>query len=297
MGSSQAITTTAAKATNESIIVEIPLRTGATIASNNKTYNENHLDPIDPNSMEPAPELAFYVTPPAPSYSNTPSHHQSTSSATYPTRNLTGALPGPRANITEVSLGPSTTSASEAAGKLVLDPPMEVHTEVKTPLHTISLNTDKDFSSFTMSRNNAITSSDFVLESPRLIEMQRFSDPALDAGALKSTTEAFRTNNDDYANNNASDNSSSFFSNFFAIPPSLAGRPRLSEASEEYVRREFERGPVSLMWSKQSYDEGSAHSRAVSSTSSTASDGWLSGWWNKSNPSAKEGRREEAMAQ
>ncbi|KAF9934669.1 hypothetical protein FBU30_000993 [Linnemannia zychae] len=67
----------------------------------------------------------------------------------------------------------------------------------------------------------------------------------------------------------------SFFTGWMAIPPSLAGRPKLSPEQENYFRREYERGPVSSMWPKTSED---IENQGQSSTTMTTLANWLASW-------------------
>ncbi|KAK3822987.1 MAG: hypothetical protein J3Q66DRAFT_397458 [Benniella sp.] len=131
-----------------------------------------------------------------------------------------------------------------------------------TPATTVSVMTEALTTPMDMTRtittdmwpSNTTTEIQFALDSPiHEIEMQQFcNDPRL-SSAVKSP---FPGTNQSHPHRQQpqqqqQQGSSSLFTGFFAIPPSLAGRPRLTEEQEDYVRREHQRGPVPLMWPKE----------------------------------------------
>ncbi|KAF9135555.1 hypothetical protein BGW39_002303 [Mortierella sp. 14UC] len=76
----------------------------------------------------------------------------------------------------------------------------------------------------------------------------------------------------------------SFFTGWMAVPPSLAGRPKLSQEQEDYIRREYERGPVPLMWAKNEDIENQASIVATTNAApAPASTSWFGNWGFRSN--------------
>ncbi|KAF9364271.1 hypothetical protein BGX34_002033 [Mortierella sp. NVP85] len=190
-----------------------------------------------------APEPIWYVAPPAPSHIN-PSARRS-------------AVATPCGTNASMLVSPTEGFLSDIT--LDLDDVMFGSPKEPTPATTVSAITEAPTtpmdmtSSITMDvwSNNAITEIQFALDSPiHELEMQQFCND------LSSAVEnPFPGNNQPYPHKQQpqqqQQESSSFFTGFFAIPPSLAGRPRLTEEQEDYVRREHQRGPVPLMWPKE----------------------------------------------
>lgn len=133
------------------------------------------------------------------------------------------------------------------------------------------------------------TGSGFVLESPTVesqpyeFEMQRFNayDGSKPAAVKVVTTtvptsSTTSTTSETTITTEAKASGNSFFTGWMTIPPSLAGRPKLSQDQEDYIRREYERGPVSLMWAK----DGDIENQVASTPSqdAAASSSWFGNW-------------------
>ncbi|KAG0041976.1 hypothetical protein BGZ89_007132 [Linnemannia elongata] len=151
----------------------------------------------------------------------------------------------------------------------------------------------------TARRHSSATSGGFVLESPTMsstpyeFEMQRFnaydgSEPStvkvvttiIPAPSSKPTTNSTTTTTTTAGGGN------SFFTGWMTVPPSLAGRPKLSQEQEDYVRREYERGPVPLMWAKKDDLENQTAFATVVTTATAATpaaaeatpSSWFGNW-------------------
>ncbi|KAF9542190.1 hypothetical protein EC957_002272 [Mortierella hygrophila] len=159
----------------------------------------------------------------------------------------------------------------------------------------------------TARRHSSASTGGFVLESPTMsstpyeFELQRFnaydgSEPStvkvvttiFPAPSSKPTTTTTTTTTTPTGGN-------SFFTGWMAVPPSLAGRPKLSQDQEDYIRREYERGPVPLMWAKKDDLENQTASattatEATPATTTTAaaaavatSSSWFGNWGFRSS--------------
>ncbi|KAG0288024.1 hypothetical protein BGZ96_008143 [Linnemannia gamsii] len=139
------------------------------------------------------------------------------------------------------------------------------------------------------SHYSSSTESGFVVESPTMdsqpyeFEMQRFnaydgSKPA----AVKVVTTIFpastttSTTSETTITTEAKASGNSFFTGWMTIPPSLAGRPKLSQDQEDYIRREYERGPVPLMWAKNDDIENQVASAPALDAAALSS--WFGNW-------------------
>ncbi|KAG0374419.1 hypothetical protein BGX24_010415 [Mortierella sp. AD032] len=152
----------------------------------------------------------------------------------------------------------------------------------------------------TARRHSAPSSSGFVLESPTLdstpyeFEMQRFNAydgsspstvkvittlvPKHSSATSTTTTGAATTRLDQTKPAN------SFFTGWMAVPPSLAGRPKLSQDQEDYIRREYERGPVPLMWAKNDDIENQASTPVAAPVAvAPMSKSWFGNWGFRSS--------------
>ncbi|KAG0272642.1 hypothetical protein BGZ95_011568 [Linnemannia exigua] len=143
-------------------------------------------------------------------------------------------------------------------------------------------------------------SSGFVIESPTLdstpyeFEMQRFNAydgsspstvkfvttviPKLSSATSTATTTGAATTT---TTPEQTKPTNSFFTGWMAVPPSLAGRPKLTQDQEDYIRREYERGPVPLMWAKNDDIENQPSTPAAPTTAAAAapvSTSWFGSW-------------------
>ncbi|KAF9143985.1 hypothetical protein BGX30_014180 [Mortierella sp. GBA39] len=152
----------------------------------------------------------------------------------------------------------------------------------------------------TARRHSSASTGGFVLESPTMsstpyeFEIQRFnaydgSEPStvkvvtttIPAPSSKPTT--FTTTTTSTTGGN------SFFTGWTTVPPSLAGRPKLSQDQEDYIRKEYERGPVPLMWAKNDDLENQTASASATATEATStaaaatSSSWFGNWGFRSS--------------
>ncbi|KAF8925489.1 hypothetical protein BGZ58_000753 [Dissophora ornata] len=275
-----------------------------------KTSFNDNTEPVDSNSMGPAPAATsvpgsiWYVTPPAPSHPNISTRRHSAVSFT----SAAAFSPStPSAVMTDVPLesenavAPSPTEPSMASAVSSLFTP------------TSSTAGRKNATSATLLPSNATTEVEFVLESPLEIEMQRFCngfktpEDSIDISVIPKQNNQYgcqrlQPQNGQQEQQQVQTQSNSFFSGFFAVPPSLAGRPKLTEEQEEYMHRQFQCGPVPLMWPKedlenQNQNQNKSQSEEQQATQSTGS-GWFANWWTSpSTDKSAVTRREGAMAQ
>ncbi|KAG0289453.1 hypothetical protein BGZ97_006461, partial [Linnemannia gamsii] len=91
-----------------------------------------------------------------------------------------------------------------------------------------------------------------------------------------STTSTTSTTSATTITTGAKPSGNSLFTGWMAIPPSLAGRPKLSQDQEDYIRREYERGPAPLMWAKNDDIENQVASAPALDTA--ASSSWFGNW-------------------
>ncbi|KAF8940436.1 hypothetical protein BGZ47_007762 [Haplosporangium gracile] len=140
------------------------------------------------------------------------------------------------------------------------------------------------------------SSNGFVLESqtmsstPYEFEMQRFN--AYD-GSEPSTVKVVTTiipaatSKPSTTSTTTTTTGSSFFTGWMTVPPSLAGRPKLSQDQEDYIRKEYERGPVPLMWAKNDDLENQVASSTAKATPEAAtSPSWFGSWSFRSSSAA-----------
>ncbi|KAF9342554.1 hypothetical protein BGX26_007311, partial [Mortierella sp. AD094] len=200
-------------------------------------------EPLDTNSMGPGDMTpALYVAPPAPSHCNDFSRRHTfaesfDASAMGIMADVSLDSPAAKTVQSPTEHPMATTATSRRGGDAALSAAM-FSTDHSIPMP----------SSFTKAVQ-------FVLESPHAIEMQHFSNdpatpvdhPTITVPADVSAWEEATTTKEERGQSWQS----SFFTGFLAIPPSLAGRPALSSETIEYAKREFERGPVPLMWPKK----------------------------------------------
>ncbi|KAF9964396.1 hypothetical protein BGZ70_006538 [Mortierella alpina] len=255
------------------------------------TLDKNQVDPepADSNSMEPSlTSIHAPVAQPPPLHCNTSSlRHSSAPVAMNDTTKTLQQLSSPAATT------PTPPLSSSA-----------------------SVNSAVSASSFP---KNATTTVEFVLESPDLhaIEMQYFgnrSDKNNAATALENPSTVPQVSRPEEAHSaqppSSQNNNNNFFTGWFTIPPSLAGRPRLTEQQEQFVKREFERGPVPLMWPKeadlenqgQDWRNNTTHVRQMSTgqeplSSGGGSGGWFRSWGFGTPSKGTEARTEGTMAQ
>ncbi|KAF9107175.1 hypothetical protein BGX27_008851 [Mortierella sp. AM989] len=233
-------------------------------------------EPLDGNSMGPGGDTpALNVAPPAPP---APSHcndfsrrHSSSASFDASAMGIMAdiSLDSPAANTVKspVDCFIATTTTSPARRDAALSAAM-FSTD-----HPVSMPT------------NSTKSAQFVLESPLAIEMQHFSnDPTIPADTITSAaatavvSDATSWGGATVTKERRESWQSSFFTGFLAIPPSLAGRPALSPEYAEYAKREFERGPVPLMWPKKEDIESQGtnlpayRTQSTTTTATTAAD-------------------------
>ncbi|KAF9901058.1 hypothetical protein EC991_006569 [Linnemannia zychae] len=226
-------------------------------------HHDNHPD-IDSNTVEPTltslptlPEALHLNTSHVGIISNSSGRHQHTNSSTFQ----------------EVDIATLRNDPSDPLSDPLTDP-----------------------SFFNNSRRHSAgsnSSSGFVLESPTLdstpyeFEMQRFN--AYD-GSSPSTVKVITTVIPKSAATPtkptpATPAKSSFFTGWMAVPPSLAGRPKLTQEQEDYIRREYERGPVPLMWAKSDDIENQASTGDAAPIAAPTS--WFGSWgFRNSNTSA-----------
>ncbi|KAF9147698.1 hypothetical protein BG015_010627 [Linnemannia schmuckeri] len=152
--------------------------------------------------------------------------------------------------------------------------------------------TDPSFFNTTLRHSSGsptASSNGFVLESPTMFstpyefEMQRFN--AYD-GSEPSTVKVVTTIIPAAASkpSTTTTTGSSFFTGWMAVPPSLAGRPKLSQDQEDYIRKEYERGPVPLMWAKNDDLENQVASSTAKVTPEAAtSSSWFGNWGFRSS--------------
>ncbi|KAK3837703.1 MAG: hypothetical protein JOS17DRAFT_731639 [Linnemannia elongata] len=154
----------------------------------------------------------------------------------------------------------------------------------------------------TARRHSSAPIGGFVLESPTMssipyeFEMQRFnaydgSEPStvkfvttiIPAPSSKPTNSTTTTTTTTTTGGN------SFFTGWMTVPPSLSGRPKLSQYQEDYIRREYERGPVPLMWAKNDDLENQTASASAAVTATEAapaaatSSSWFGNWGFRSS--------------
>ncbi|KAG0352502.1 hypothetical protein BC939DRAFT_447853 [Gamsiella multidivaricata] len=234
-------------------------------------------EPLDRNS-----DLALYIAPPAPSHPNTSTRRQSAAHAAP----LSSPM-SPFSAMSDIALNSAKTTTPSSATR-----------------RTSAIAADHNSSTILSSLpTSGTTQFSFALESPPVIELQSFINEHTTATTPRDRSAVQWSNSLDmqdpsmdqtqHHQHQSSQNSGSFFQGFFAIPPSLAGRPRLTEDQEEYWRRECERGPVPLMWPKQHDLEN----QTATDGDTTNSSGWFSSWWAPMSKDPTETRREGAMAQ
>ncbi|KAF9572391.1 hypothetical protein EC968_009965 [Mortierella alpina] len=277
-------------------------------ASSMLDKNQVDPEPVDSNSMEPSPSsIPAPVAQPPPLHCNTSPHRHSSTPTTMgdPTSVLTDKT---HQHLSTSSCSTTTTTTTTA-------PPLSSSVSVD---------------SASSLPKNATTTVEFVLESPDLhaIEMQHFGTRSSNDKNLPTTVlEEDHPHHHHHHHPSVSQVSpplkshseqppppptawqSNFFTGWFTIPPSLAGRPRLTQQQEEFVKREFERGPVPLMWPKeadlenQSQDwrnditHGPRRMKNGQEGASSVSGGWFRSWGFGNTPSKRvEMRTEGAMA-
>ncbi|KAI1302685.1 hypothetical protein EDD11_005581 [Mortierella claussenii] len=322
--------------------------TALTIKTLSHTAKSMDEEPIDTNTTEPntsaeqapssvamtpslasaTPSTALYVAPPALSHINTSARRQSNSAPSLTPATATG--------MTDISLAdssPSVLTATASAKSSVDNPAMVLSPAGSSSMMAPSLKPKTTH--FSSMPRNATTEVNFDLESPSLgIEMERFTnDSGFNPDAIEHWMEPdspVTARPTTTSSSSSSSSSSSFFTGFFAIPPSLAGRPKLTKESENYIRREFERGPVPLMWPKENDIENPVANNNNTFASATTMNsgittpqlahmgsaqagtgsvtGWFHGWWGVKTvttpsdvsavdvPVSSEVRREGTMA-
>ncbi|CAO3566675.1 unnamed protein product [Mortierella alpina] len=255
--------------------------------------NQGDPEPADSNSMEPSlSSIHAPVAQPPPLHCNTSPHRHSSAPV---------ALNDTAKTFQQLSSPATTTTTTITAATPT--PPLS---------SSVSVNSAVSASSFP---KNATTTVEFVLESPDLhaIEMKHFGSRS-DKNAPtvledpSTVPQVSRPEEAHSAQPPSSQNNNNFFSGWFTIPPSLAGRPRLSEQQERFVKREFERGPVPLMWPKeadlenqsQDWRNNTTHVRQMNTgqepLNSAGSGGWFRSWGFGTPNKGAEGRTEGAMA-
>ncbi|KAG0328092.1 hypothetical protein BGZ99_006265 [Dissophora globulifera] len=268
------------------------------------TFAKTDLEPVDSNSMEPldtpaatlpTQDCSWYVAPPAPLHPKVSTRRESAAATAV---SMTPAAPS---GMTDVSLDSDSMAALPTADPLTM-----------ASASTLFAGATKNYSTspITVLPSNATTEIDFVLESPLAIEMQRFSnDPSGESGSidLSSGIQMSRASRQQHhvvtedqikpsQEQGSQKEGSGFFTGFLTIPPSLAGRPKVFEESEEFWRREFERGPVAKLWRKTDLESQSQPQDQDPEQYSNA--GWFSNWWKSTPPDrSSESRTEGGMAQ
>ncbi|KAF9960005.1 hypothetical protein BGZ72_008204 [Mortierella alpina] len=265
-------------------------------ANNSKissTFDKNQVDPepADSNSMEPSlSSISAPVAQPPPLHCNTSPHRHSSAPMAMSDATLT--------NSTHLS---STTTATTSNNT----------TTTPSLSSSSSASVDSALSPSTFPKN-ATTTVEFVLESPDLhaIEMQHFGDRSDQPPPTVLEHHQHVSPPAEIHSEQPPPSQSNFFTGWFTIPPSLAGRPRLTQQQEEYVKREFERGPVPLMWPKEAADlENQSHDWRNDTTTtvrnmgngqepaSSVGNGWFRSWGLGSLSKTAETRTEGAIAQ
>ncbi|KAF9985824.1 hypothetical protein BGZ75_002495 [Mortierella antarctica] len=243
-------------------------------------------EPADSNSMEPSLSSNAPVAQPPPLHCNTSPHRH----ASVPVV------------MTDANKSPQQLSSSATTITTTSTPPLSSSTSVDTAISASSF------------PKNATTTVEFILESPDLhaIEMEHFGNRSdqkaptvLDDHPLVSQV----SRPEEAHAEQPPSSQSNFFTGWFAIPPSLAGRPRLTQQQEEFVKREFERGPVPLMWPKEADLENKGQDWRNNTTnvrhmntdqkavSPLGSGGWFRSWRFGTPSERAETRTEGAMAQ
>ncbi|KAF9432016.1 hypothetical protein BGZ76_011406 [Entomortierella beljakovae] len=219
--------------------------------------------PLDSNSMEPLPSLN--VAPPAPSHCNNSRRHTSGQSFDASALGLMAdvSLESPVTKTVKSPIeAPQTSTLNSTTGN-----------DAALSVAMFSSNRESEMPS------NSTKAIQFVLDSPHAIEMQRFSNDPLTPIDTTCTSKATAVRETAPASNQ------SFFSGFLAIPPSLAGRPRLSPAYAEYAKREFARGPSSLLWAKESDIESQDSTQPSPTAHQPTQPTEGSSWWGSRSSS------------
>ncbi|KAF9178596.1 hypothetical protein BGZ51_001711 [Haplosporangium sp. Z 767] len=219
--------------------------------------NESDSEPMDTNSMEPIGPTSSKMSPPTPM-------HTTTTITTTATTTATAAVPVAQPKPLHINTSLHHQQRPFTSPATVTPTSAPFLTPTSATVFTISDDTSASnyspSSSITAINSpclppNGTTAVNYLDDSPESnvsIEMDRFGS--------HETGRKRRVNQDHNkiqtsptaTTPSSSSSTSSFFSGWLEIPPSLAGRPRLTEAQEAYVRREYERGPVPLMWPKES---------------------------------------------
>lgn len=281
----------------------------ASVSSMPKGNSTGTEEPTDSNAAEPI----WYVAPPAPP---APLHHNPSSRRSSATPAVTMPLESPGfmspttssflndfnldldhamfespKNLSKILCMSPPTSSADATGAATTFVPTATTTSalseaLYTPMDTTTMTT--------IWPSNATTEIQFSLESPPLeIEMENFGHFSSHYGQKQRQQQQQQQPQ--------ASSTPSFFTGFFSIPPSLAGRPQLTDEQQDYIRREYQRGPVPLMWPKEDIEnQQPTESSQPQNTVDGAGGGWFSSWWASSSTTPTkpvETRREGAMAQ
>ncbi|KAF9291467.1 hypothetical protein BGZ68_003887 [Mortierella alpina] len=262
-----------------------------------RILDKNQVDPepADSNSMEPSlSAISAPVAQPPPLHCNTSPHRHSSVPLAMSEATLTDKTQQ------HLPSSSSATTTTAAAATPSFTSPSSISADSAPPATTFP--------------KNATTTVEFVLESPdfHAIEMQHFGNRSDKTQTVLETHPSVpQVSPPEEAHSEQPSlppAQSNFFTGWFTIPPSLAGRPRLTQQQEAFVKREFERGPVPLMWPKEAdlesqsrdwrNDTTPVHSmkNGLESTSSVGS-GWFRSWGFGSSSKDVEARTEGAMAQ
>ncbi|KAG0253393.1 hypothetical protein BG011_006387 [Mortierella polycephala] len=283
-------------------------------------FVESDPEPMDSNSMEPMGPIRPIMSPP-------------TSMHTAATATTTTAVPVAQPKPLHINTSlhhqqrPITSSAART--------PTSASLLIPASSTIFAISDDTSISNYSPSTTtaaispclppNGTTGVNYLDDSPDInvsIEMDRFGSHEADRRrSVSQDHKKIQTpHNAITPSSSSSSSTSSFFSGWMAIPPSLAGRPRLTEAQEAYVRREYERGPVPLMWPKESdlenqrqiNENGNSQERhpeqnddSSDTEAAPKSLGWFGSWGlgggvktaNTADTTTRSMRREGSMAQ
>ncbi|KAG0210318.1 hypothetical protein BGX33_004976 [Mortierella sp. NVP41] len=239
--------------------------------SSSSHHPDNDSNTVEPTTSLPAlPEALYFSGTGASIISNSAArHHHRTSASAFQevdlaTLSTTSAhFSDPLADPSSYFDTPSTTSSitrRHSTSGVVLKSP----TQSSTPYE------------FEMQRFNAYGGSD-----PTTVKVVTTITPASSSTASTSSKPAAAAAAAAAA---PSSTTNSFFTGWMTVPPSLTGRPKLTPDQEDYIRREYERGPVPLMWAKKDDLEnqatGSSSAPAAAPSTSTS---WFANWGFRSS--------------